>query len=34
MDINQKISTLKQSRLFKDSFWAVFGNGMGNALIP
>lgn len=24
---------LKQSRLFRDSFWAVFGNSMGNALM-
>jgi O-antigen/teichoic acid export membrane protein len=22
-----------QSKLFKDSFWAVFGNGFGNALM-
>lgn len=24
---------LMRSRLFKDSFWAVFGNGLGNALL-
>jgi O-antigen/teichoic acid export membrane protein len=27
------IEKLKNSKLFKDSFWAVFGNGMGNALL-
>lgn len=32
-----EISTIKdrllRSKLFKDSFWAVFGNGLGNALL-
>lgn len=27
------IERLKSSKLFKDSFWAVFGNGIGNALL-
>lgn len=31
---NQNIIVhLRQSKLFKDSFWAVFGNGLGNALL-
>lgn len=33
--INHKqiLERLKKSKLFKDSFWAVFGNGMGNAML-
>lgn len=27
------IEAVKSSKLFKDSFWAVFGNGLGNALL-
>ena len=35
--LNNKVSLfIKQkinSKLFRDSFWAVFGNGIGNALM-
>lgn len=35
--MNNKISEIKnrllKSKLFKDSFWAVFGNGLGNLLL-
>lgn len=27
------IDSLRHSKLFKDSFWAVFGNGVGNAMM-
>ena len=27
------IGKLKNNKFFKDSFWAVFGNGMGYALL-
>ena len=33
MDITLIKHRLLQSKLFKDSFWAVFGNGLGNALL-
>lgn len=33
MDFHNKVNQIKQSRLFKDAFWAVFGNGLGNALL-
>ena len=33
MDISSIKNRLLGSRLFKDSFWAVFGNGMGNAMM-
>lgn len=32
MGVGQLVSRLKNNRLAKDSFWAVFGNGFGNAL--
>lgn len=31
--INKIRVTLLNSKLFRDSFWAVFGNGIGNALM-
>ena len=33
MNITTIKEKLLQSKLFKDSFWAVFGNGFGNALL-
>lgn len=33
MNVNQIKQKFLGSKLFKDSFWAVFGNGMGNAMI-
>lgn len=33
MDIKSVQNRILGSQLFKDSFWAVFGNGMGNALM-
>lgn len=33
MKLSNWTSNLKQSRLFKDSFWAVFGNGTGYGLL-
>ena len=30
MTDNKIITRIKDSSLFKDSFWAVFGNGLGN----
>lgn len=30
---NNILKKIKSSRLFKDSFWTVFGNGLGNALL-
>lgn len=32
-DIHSVSVRLKKSKFFKDSFWAVFGNGTGNALL-
>lgn len=31
--LKSKVQALKNSKLFNDSFWAVMGNGMGNALL-
>lgn len=31
--ITHKVNKLKQSRLAKDSFWSVFGNGIGNVIL-
>ena len=31
--ITHKVNKLKQSSLAKDSFWSVFGNGMGNVIL-
>lgn len=33
MQLESYKQKLKDSKLFKDSFWAVFGNGLGNALM-
>ena len=33
MSIQNIMVHIKKSKLFKDSFWAVFGNGLGNALL-
>ncbi len=33
MSFHPIIQRLSTSKLFKDSFWAVFGNGLGNALL-
>lgn len=33
MEISDFKDRLLNSKLFKDSFWAVFGNGIGNALL-
>lgn len=33
MEISEFKDRLLNSKLFKDSFWAVFGNGIGNALL-
>ena len=33
MILNEVKKKLIQSKLAKDSFWAVFGNGFGNALL-
>ena len=33
MKVNGLVAKLKQSKLFKDSFWAIFGNGLGTALL-
>lgn len=33
MYVSNFMSKLKSSKLFKDSFWAVFGNGLGNGLM-
>lgn len=32
-NLSDILDRLKKSSLFKDSFWAVFGNGIGNALL-
>ena len=33
MNISEYKKKLQSSKLFKDSFWAVFGNGLGNCLL-
>ena len=33
MEIQRLIIKLRNNSLFKDSFWAVFGNGFGNVLL-
>ena len=33
MNLNEVKSRLKTSKLFKDSFWAMFGNGLGNCFL-
>lgn len=33
MDIRNTILRLSNSKLFKDSLWAIFGNGLGNAFL-
>ena len=35
MEINKKtlIGSIKNNKFFKDSFWAVFGNGLGNGFL-
>lgn len=35
MEINKKtlIDSIKNNKFFKDSFWAVFGNGLGNGFL-
>lgn len=33
MDLSAIKNRLLKSKLFKDSFWAVFGNGMGNCIL-
>ena len=33
MNIKEVKNKVLSSQLFKDSFWAVFGNGFGNAML-